>query len=63
MRVQVKSACYFDPPGPGRLRAGQWVCDNAAELLPGDIFWPGGNLSKLPTNTPGAPTGADSVSG
>jgi hypothetical protein len=62
-RVQLTRACYLDPPGPGRLRAGQWVATDAASLQPGDVFWPNGDVNKLPIAGVSTISGADSVHG
>jgi hypothetical protein len=62
-RVQLTKAVYIDPPGPGRLRAGQWVSTDQASLQPNDIYWPNGDLTKLPTGGASTISGSDSVSG
>jgi hypothetical protein len=62
-RVQLTKAVYLDPPGPGRLRAGQWVATDPAALQPGDVYWPNGDVSKLPTAGVITISGADSIPG
>jgi hypothetical protein len=62
-RVQLTRACYVDPPGPGRLRAGQWVTTDPASIQPGDVYWPNGDVSKLPTAGVSTISGADSIPG
>jgi hypothetical protein len=62
-RVQLTKSVYLDPPGPGRLRAGQWVATDQASLQPGDVYWPNGDVSKLPTAPVTTISGADSVHG
>ena len=62
-RYQLTKAVYIDPPGPGRLRAGQWVTTTPAEMQPGDVFWPNADLAKLPTSSASTITGAESISG
>jgi hypothetical protein len=60
-RVQLTKSAYLDPPGPGKLRAGQWVTNDPNSIQPGDVYWPNGDLSKLPTASVSTVTGADSV--
>lgn len=62
-RVQLTKACYVDSPGPGRLRAGQWIATTAAELQPNDVFWPNGDITKLPTAGVITISGVDSIGG
>ena len=62
-RVQLTRACYIDYPGPGRLRAGQWVSNDPASLQPGDVFSTGLDLTKLPTDHVSTVSGADSIGG
>jgi hypothetical protein len=61
MRVQLTKSAYVDPPGPGRLRAGQWVTNDPTAIQPGDIYWPGADLNKLPFGSVSTVSGADSV--
>jgi hypothetical protein len=63
MRVQLTKAVYCDPPGPGRLRAGQWVCIDPAALQAGDVFWPNADLTKLPISGVSTISGVDSAHG
>jgi hypothetical protein len=60
-RVQLTKATYIDPPGPGRLRGGQWVATDPTVMQPGDVLWLNGDVSKLPTAGVSTITGADSV--
>jgi hypothetical protein len=62
-RVQLTKAAYIDPPGPGRLRAGQWVVTDPTIAQPGDVVWLNGDVTKLPAAGVTTITGADSVSG
>jgi hypothetical protein len=62
-RYLLTRAVYIDPPGPGRLRAGQWVATDAASKQPGDVLWLGGDASKLPIAGVSTITGSDSVDG
>lgn len=62
-RVQLTRACYIDAPGPGRLRAGQWVTNDPTAIQPGDVYWPNADLSKLPTAGVITVSGADSIGG
>jgi hypothetical protein len=62
-RVQLTKAVFIDAPGPGRLRAGQWVTNDQAAMQTGDVYWPNGDLSKLPTGPVSTISGADSVHG
>ena len=62
-RYQLTKAVYIDPPGPGRLRAGQWVATDPASIQQGDIFWPNADLAKLPIGSVSTITGAESISG
>jgi hypothetical protein len=62
-RVQLTRAVYIDPPGPGRLRAGQWITNDPAAMQPGDVYWPNADLTKLPIAGVSTITGADSVGG
>jgi hypothetical protein len=62
-RVLLTKSTYIDPPGPGRLRAGQWVTTTAAELQPNDVYWPNGDINKLPIAGVTTISGADSVGG
>jgi hypothetical protein len=62
-RVQLTKSAYIDPPGPGRLRAGQWVATEAASMQSGDVLWLNGDISKLPTAGVSTISGADSVHG
>ena len=61
-RYLLTRAIYVDPPGPGRLRAGQWVSTTPAEMQSGDVFWPNAP-SNLPTAATSPPTGVDSTGG
>ena len=62
-RYQLTKAVYIDPPGPGRLRAGQWIATDQASVQPGDVFWPNADLSKLQIGSVSTITGVDSVGG
>jgi hypothetical protein len=62
-RFQLTKAVYVDPPGPGRLRAGQWIATTPAELQPGDVYWPNAANANLPVGPVSTITGADSVGG
>jgi hypothetical protein len=60
-RVQLTKSVYIDPPGPGKVAAGQWVTNDPAQLQPGDVYFPNGDLSKLPTVPVSTITGAESI--
>jgi hypothetical protein len=47
-RFQTTSAFYADAVGVGRVRAGKFVADSAANALPGDVVWSGLNSVSLP---------------
>ena len=62
-RVLLTKAVYLDPPGPGKLLAGTWVATDAASYQKGDVFWPNGDITKLPTAGVSTISGADSIHG
>jgi hypothetical protein len=62
-RVLLTKSVYLDPPGPGKLPAGTWVATDQASLQPGDVYWPNGDVNKLPIAGVSTISGADSVQG
>jgi hypothetical protein len=62
-RYLLTKAIYSDAVGVGKVRAGRWICDNAAEAHPGDVVWVGVKSQQLPTGGVSTVTGVDSVDG
>jgi hypothetical protein len=61
-RYKLTKAIYYDYPGVGKVKAGWVICDNPAEMQPGDVLWPGAP-NNLPTGPVSTVTGVDSVDG